>query len=262
MQYTIFQVDAFTDDLFHGNPAAVIPLTTWMTYEKLQNVAFENNLSETAFFVKEDNHYHIRWFTPTVEVDLCGHATLATAYVIFNHYNPGSDNIRFHSRSGFLDVKKEGDLLLMNFPSDVISQVTAPPKLIDAMGVLPKEIWKGKTDYMLVYSTMEDIENLNPDMRILEQVKARGVIVTAKGAGAGCDFVSRFFAPACGVNEDPVTGSAHTTLTNYWSKKLGKTELDAIQLSQRKGFLHCRDLGERVEIAGKAVLYMKGEISL
>lgn len=259
MQYKLFQIDAFTDQLFHGNPAAVVPLERWMTYEKLQNIALENNLSETAYFVKEEDKYHIRWFTPAVEVDLCGHATLAAAFVIFNFYDPGTDHITFHSRSGPLEVKREGELLLMNFPADTLKEVPAPKKLIDAMGKLPKEVWKGKTDYMLVYPSLSDIEDMRPDMRLLAEVEARGVIITTRGTDT-IDFVSRFFAPACGVDEDPVTGSSHTTLTQYWSKKLNKTELDALQLSKRRGSLHCRNLGDRVEIAGKAVLYMKGEI--
>mgnify|MGYP002622161452 FL=1 len=257
-QFQIFQVDAFTENLFHGNPAAVVPLETWPTYEKLQNIALENNLSETAFFLKEENHYHIRWFTPAVEVDLCGHATLATAYVIFNFFETEAQSIKFHSRSGMLEVKKENDLLILNFPADEIKKVPAPEKLVNALGKIPKESYKGKTDYLLIYATETDIEEIEPDFKLLSEIKARGIIISSKGKNT--DFVSRFFAPLSGINEDPVTGSAHTTLTSYWAEKLNKKELSAVQLSKRKGFLHCRDLGNRIEIAGKAVLFLRGEI--
>lgn len=259
----IYQLDAFTDHLFSGNPAAVIPLSEWLPDEKMQKIAAENNLAETAFYVPtgESGQYHIRWFTPTVEVDLCGHATLASAYVVFYlEDKPEVDRITFDSRSGPLNVcREEEGWLVLDFPVDTVQKAALqPPALTTAFTEKPIAVFKGKTDYMLVFGSQADIAGLSPDLRELSTVPARGVIVTAPGDEV--DFVSRFFAPQSGIDEDPVTGSAHTTLTPYWADKLGKTELTARQLSARGGFLKCKLNSERVEISGKVQLYLTGEI--
>jgi PhzF family phenazine biosynthesis protein len=218
----------------------------------------ENNLAETAFFVKEGENFHIRWFTPTVEVDLCGHATLAAAYVLFKYEKWTSDTVIFQSRSGKLSVKKTNNLLTLDFPTDTLTEVELFPLLKDAFDIVPTHIFRGKTDYMLVFDNENQIKTIRFDLNTISQIHARGIIITAKGDTV--DFVSRFFAPASGVNEDPVTGSAHTTLTPYWAKRLGKNELTAMQLSLRKGHLHCKYLGERVEISGYARTYLIGNI--
>lgn len=260
MKLTLYQVDAFAGKLFSGNPAAVCPLEQWLPDELMQSIALENNLAETAFIVPQGDGYGIRWFTPTVEVDLCGHATLAAAHVLFEHCHRGGNAVSFHSRSGELRVFKRGDLLTLDFPSDVIAKVNLTPALTDGFSITPVEAYRGKSDYMLVFQHESDIANLHPDLSILARLDARGVIVTARGNAV--DFVSRFFAPQSGINEDPVTGSAHTTLTPYWSRVLGKKELTAMQLSARKGFLHCKDLGPRVEISGRAITYLVGQIEI
>ena len=257
---TLYQVDAFTDHLFGGNPAAVCPLTEWLPDQTMQNIAMENNLAETAFFVKEEDYFHIRWFTPLAEVDLCGHATLATAHVIFQFYDRKKHEIRFQSRSGILIVRKKDELITLNFPSDTTHPVDPPPFLLESLNINPIEIYEGKTDYLLVVNSQKEVEQLNPDFGLMNKSECRGVMVTA--TGIDCDFVSRFFAPRVGVNEDPVTGSAHTTLIPYWSKKLGKTMMTAIQLSKRRGHLWCKYLDDRVEISGKAVTYMVGKINV
>lgn len=258
MKIKIFQVDAFAEQLFSGNPAGVCPLEKWMPDDLMQNIAMENNVAETAFFVKDGGHYQIRWFTPAVEVDLCGHATLAAAHVIFNYTGYASNVIHFTSKSGDLLVRKNGDLLALNFPADKIKKVETPSFLIEGLGIAPVEAYKGKTDYLLVYKDQSQIESIEPDFRLLLKAAVRGIIVTAKGND--CDFVSRFFAPCVGVDEDPVTGSAHTTLIPYWKKVLGKIEMKAMQLSKRQGHLNCTYLGERVEIGGKAKTFLVGEI--
>ncbi|RPH31046.1 MAG: PhzF family phenazine biosynthesis protein [Bacteroidales bacterium] len=259
MNQRIYQVDAFTDKVFGGNPAAVCPLKEWLSDELLQKIAMENNLAETAFFVKQNEQYHIRWFTPTVEVDLCGHATLAAAFVLFSYENHNGNEIQFYSlRSGGLTVSKQSDYLTLNFPTDVYERIELFEELTIGFKFKPIEALKGKTDYMLVFENEDQINKLSPNFDAISKLNARGVIVTAKGNSV--DFVSRFFAPQSGINEDPVTGSAHTTLTPYWAKKLGKNELSAIQLSERKGYLNCKYLNERVEISGKAKLYLIGEI--
>lgn len=261
MKLTIYQVDAFTDTLFKGNPAAVCPLPVWLPDETLQNIAKENNLAETAFFVKEGERYHIRWFTPMVEVDLCGHATLASAYVLFFIEKIQATTISFYSmRSGSLPVALDGDFLTLNFPSDIFSPVPLTEDIVAGFDITPIQAYKGKTDYMLVYDNEEQIRQLIPGMPIIAKLKARGVIVTAKGSQV--DFVSRFFAPQSGVDEDPVTGSAHTTLIPYWAKELGKNELTAMQLSERTGLLRCKYMGDRVKISGQGKLYMIGSIFL
>jgi PhzF family phenazine biosynthesis protein len=259
MKQKIYQVDAFTDKLFGGNPAAVCPLNEWPNDELLQKIAMENNLAETAFYVKEGNGYQIRWFTPKVEVDLCGHATLAAAYVLFNHENHSGDVINFYSpRSGALTVSKQNEFLTLNFPTDKFERIDLLKELTTCFDMLAVKALKGKTDYVLVFENEAQISNIQADLQKISKLPGRGVIVTAKGNEV--DFVSRFFAPQAGIDEDPVTGSAHTTLTPYWAGVLGKTELTAIQLSERKGYLQCKLLGDRVEISGQAKLYMVGEI--
>lgn len=259
MKLTIYQVDAFADKVFQGNPAAVCPLTEWLADDVMLKIAAENNLAETAFYVPKEDSFEIRWFTPNTEVDLCGHATLATAYVIRHCENYQNDVINFYSpRSGKLPVNIDGDKFVMNFPSDHFSETPLTDELLTATNNTPVAAFKGKTDYMLVFEKQEDITTLQPNLPQIANIKARGIIVTAKGENY--DFVSRFFAPAVGVNEDAVCGSAHTTLTPYWAGQLNKTELKAFQLSKRTGEVHCRLINNRVELGGTAVLYLKGEI--
>jgi len=260
MKLPVFQVDAFAEELFQGNPAAVVPLTEWLSDETMQAIALENNLSETAFFVPTQAGFEIRWFTPKAEVDLCGHATLATAYVIFNEAAYPRNTISFGSRSGELTVSKKGDLLELNFPVDEIRPIEEPTSLTQALGKKPSACYMGKTDFLMIYETEKDIEQLKPDFGTLAQTGARGIIATAPGNEV--DFVSRFFAPGVGIDEDPVTGSAHTTLMPYWTEKLGKTDLSARQISARGGQLQCSLQGDRVLIAGKAKTYLRGEIFL
>ncbi len=260
MKIPVFKLDAFTDRLFAGNPAAVCPLNEWLSDELLQNIAKENNLSETAFFVKNKESFSIRWFTPVTEVDLCGHATLASAAVIFEKLGYKLDTILFESRSGMLTVIKDRDLYVLNFPTDKPLPVDLPGELVEAIGERPDEAYQGKEDYLLVYDSEDKIAELKPDFRKLALISTRGVIVTAPASGY--DFISRFFAPAAGIDEDPVTGSAHTMLTPYWSKKLKKKELSARQISSRGGILHCHDKGERTEISGRAVFFLEGLIEV
>jgi PhzF family phenazine biosynthesis protein len=260
MKLTYYQIDAFTDHLFGGNPAGVCPLSEWPPAETMQRIALENNQAETAFFVGGEGRYHIRWFTPAVEVDLCGHATLASAFAIFEIGGFSGSRIELDSRSGRLSVRREGGRLTLDFPVDETAPVPAPEPLVRGLGAAPLETFKGKTDYMFVYGSEEDVSGMKPDFGLIAGVPARGVIVTAPGRKT--DFVSRFFAPQVGINEDPVTGSAHTTLTPYWAGKLGKTELTAAQLSKRGGRLWCKLVGGRVEISGQARVYLRGEIEI
>ncbi len=262
MQLTIYQIDAFTNKLFGGNPAAVIPLKEWLPDALMQKIALENNLSETAFFVPTEAGFHIRWFTPTIEVALCGHATLATAYVVFNLMKYTADTIIFDSQSGILKVRREGKLLELDFPVQSVIPIGAPVGLIEGIGKKPKEIYQAGEDYLLVYNSQSDIENITPDFGVLKIVKTRGVIVTAKARAKKLDFVCRFFAPAAGIDEDPVTGSAYTKLIPYWADKLDKLEFEVEQISARKGSLHCKLAGDRVLIAGHGKLYMKGKINV
>ncbi|MGB8951232.1 MAG: PhzF family phenazine biosynthesis protein [Candidatus Aminicenantales bacterium] len=259
MRYPLYQVDAFTDKLFSGNPAAVCPLEKWLDSGLMQNIAAENNLSETAFFVKEGDHYHIRWMTPTSEVNLCGHATLASAFVIFNHIEKGLEKIVFHSRSGELIVTREGDLMSLDFPANKPVPQKPPEALLKAFPVRPQEVLFKRT-YLVVFSSEDEIKAMKPDIKKFLEVETHGVIITARGKSV--DFVSRFFAPDVGIDEDPVTGYAHTLLIPYWAEKLNKTKLQALQLSRRGGELFCVHAGNRVQISGKAVLYLKGEIEL
>jgi PhzF family phenazine biosynthesis protein len=259
-------VDVFTDRNFGGNAAGVCPLDSWLPDKTLQNIAMENNLSETALFVERDGYYELRWFTPEIEVDLCGHATMASAYVLFNILNVEQDALEFQTQSGLLTVRRGDEgMLWLDFPSR--PGVVAPnyQALIKAFGISHFETYKS-ADILVVVENEDTVRNLRPDFDALTKVKddagipddSFGVIVTAPGSD--CDFVSRFFAPNAGIPEDPVTGRAHCVLTPYWSKRLGKTSLTARQLSKRGGQLWCEDAGERVKIGGKAVLYMQGEI--
>jgi len=259
--YTIYQIDAFTNKTFKGNPAAVCVLDSWLPDELMQNIAAENNLSETAFVVKNQDRFEIRWFTPTLEVDLCGHATLASAHVLFLYYHVPGSQLHFHSQhSGDLYVSKKDDMLTLDFPVDPIESVEPPVELLQAFKKKPLEVYQGKTDYLLIFESQKDIEGCDPDMTLLKKSKARGIIVSAPGKKD--HFVSRFFAPGSGVDEDPVTGSAHTTLTPFWSEKLGKKKMKARQLSKRGGKLICELKGDRVLISGRAVTYLKGEIEV
>ena len=258
MKLTIYQADAFTDKIFQGNPAAIIPLNAWLPEEVMQSIALENNLSETAFFVNEPEGLRIRWFTPAAEVDLCGHATLATAHILFTELNYPENPVLFHSRSGLLGVEKKNDTYWLDFPSSTLKKMEIPLNLTRAFQFEALECWQGRDDLMLVFETEEMIQTLNPDYHEIIKSECRGVIVTAPGKKV--DFVSRFFAPAVGVFEDPVTGSAHTILIPYWAKKLGKNRLEANQISKRSGKIQGINLGDRVKIGGKAITYLKGEI--
>lgn len=260
MKLPIYQVDAFTGHLFSGNPAAVVFPGSELSPEIMQAIASENNLSETAFVVTVGEDYQIRWFTPAVEVDLCGHATLAAAHVIFRHLNYSRSTVSFFSKSGPLSVRKDGEILYLDFPVDSIEAVAPPKSLLNGLGAQPTEVYKGRDDYLAIFDNEEIIWSLAPDMAQLSKVPSRGVIVSAPGREV--DFVSRFFAPQAGIPEDPVTGSSHTTLTPYWSGKLAKKHLRARQISKRGGELVCKDIGSRIEIGGRAVTYLVGEISL
>lgn len=261
MNIPVYQADAFTDTLFGGNPAAICILEEWLPNETLQAIAAENNLAETAFIIKADGGYDIRWFTPAVEVDLCGHATLAAAHVLFaTGLHKGNKVLFYAYRSGELPVTRSGSLLTLDFPVDSYKPIVPSELLLHALGADPQEAYIGRSDIMVVFSTEEEIVELVPDFKLMSSVAARGIIATAPGNRS--DFVCRFFAPQSGVNEDPVTGSAHTTLVPYWADKLGRNDLTSFQLSERGGKLTCKLLGDRVAISGHAVLYMRGEILL
>ncbi|HVF47768.1 MAG TPA: PhzF family phenazine biosynthesis protein [Pyrinomonadaceae bacterium] len=257
MKLDIYQVDAFSSKPFAGNPAAVVPLDAWLPAETMLAIAAENNLAETAFFVQSPDGFDLKWFTPAVEIDLCGHATLASAFVLYELLGYSEPALKFRTRSGDLSVTPEGGRYVLNFPSRPAVKTDAPAGLIEAIGVAPAEISKAR-DYLLVYESEADIRAIKPDLFALSNVDAHAVIVTAQGETA--DFVSRFFAPSVGVPEDPVTGSAHCTLIPYWAERLGKNELFARQVSARGGELYCELAGDRVKIGGEAALYMKGEI--
>lgn len=260
MRIPLFHVDAFTSQPFAGNPAAVCPLDRWLDDDLLGKVAAENNLSETAFFVPRGDYYELRWFTPRCEVKLCGHATLASALVMFNLLHPGLDSVRFETRlSGTLTVRKDGELLSMDFPAIVSSVCPSPPDLLlKALGPGPQPFncLEANQTYVAVYESESAIKHIRPDFSRLEQLHPFAVSVTASGEQA--DFVSRYFAPSYGIPEDPVTGSAHCILTPYWSGRLGKSQLHARQLSQRTGELWCEVAGERVILKGNAVLVLEG----
>lgn len=255
----IYQVDAFAERRFEGNPAAVVPLKEWLSDAEMLQIAMENNLSETAFFIIQPDQILLRWFTPAVEVDLCGHATLATAHVLFQHEGIEGAEITFNSpRSGILKVKKQNDLLTLDFPADEVEKIELVEKMMEAFNPKPIEAYRGKTDWMFVFENESQIRDLEFDLAGIAKFPVRGVIVTAPGKDQ--DFVSRFFGPQSGVPEDPVTGSAHTTLTPFWAKRLGKDKLMARQISPRGGNVSCEWKGDRVLLGGKAVTYLIGEI--
>lgn len=261
MDIPLYQVDAFTAKVFSGNPAAVCLLAGWLDDARLQAIAAENNLSETAFLVPDGDGFELRWFTPATEVALCGHATLASAFVLFACRNWRAPDIPFRTRrSGTLRVTRDEDLIVMDFPA--IPTVPLPPSdgLACALGVPPAEVHTAGEDILVLLEDERQVRELRPDISALAAIACRGVIVTARGEG--CDFVSRFFAPRVGVPEDPVTGSAHCALTPFWSRRLGKSALHARQVSARGGELFCRDRGARVGIAGRAVLYLEGTITV
>jgi len=266
MKIPIYQADAFTDTLFGGNPAAICPLEDWLTDEQMQKIAMENNLAETAFIVKNGHGYDIRWFTPAVEVKLCGHATLAAAHILFNlgareNNEPGKNELIFHSKSGPLTVTRNGDMLTLDFPATPADPVsTIPAGIFEGLGIDSAPVFKSPFDYMVVLPSQKAIEGLLPDFKTLARIDARGVIATAPGEEV--DFVSRCFFPQSGIDEDPVTGSAHTAMVPYWSQQLGKIKMKAIQLSKRRGYLDCELAGDRVLLSGKAVTYLTGEITV
>jgi predicted PhzF superfamily epimerase YddE/YHI9 len=260
MRIPLYQIDAFADRPFTGNPAAVCPLDAWLPDELMQAIAAENNLSETAFFVAEDNTWRLRWFTPAAEVDLCGHATLAAGHVIFRFLAPDRDRIMFRTqKAGDLVVSRHGEMLALDFPSRPPARCAAPPGLAAALGYEPTAVLAAR-DYVAIYDNPDRIVALTPDFAGLAKLD-RAVIVTAPGQGE-VDFVSRFFAPTLGVDEDPVTGSAHCSLIPYWAEKLGRNRLQARQLSRRGGSLICELRGDRVTIAGRTILYLTGTIEV
>jgi len=259
MTLKIYQIDAFAKEVFEGNPAAVVPLNSWLDDTLMQKIALENNLSETAFFVKEGEKFHIRWFTPTDEVDMCGHATLASAFVLFEILNVQDSEIVFSSKSGDLHVKRDEGMFVMDFPAQEIVTCDFPNVILEAFETEPKACYKAM-DYLLVFENEEDIINAKPNLEKLKNIDVRGVIITAKSAEY--DFICRFFAPKYGVDEDPVTGSAFTQLVPYWSKVLGKDEFRAKQVSQRGGEVFCKLNEKRVEIAGYGVKYLEGVIEI
>jgi PhzF family phenazine biosynthesis protein len=265
MKASIFQVDAFASKAFEGNPAAVVPLKEWLSDEVMQAIAAENNLAETAFIVPKGEGYHLRWFTPAIEVPLCGHATLATAHVLFTHLGHSAPEIHFETLSGRLTVKREGDKLAMDFPADKLKRTMEPEHLAGILGAKPLITMKGNF-LVLLFASAADVAGLAPDMGALKKFcVAHGgtsiICMAAGDDGTGIDFVSRMFAPAHGIDEDPVTGSAHCTMTPYWAKKLGKSDLVARQISARGGTVWCTEAGERVILRGTCVDYLKGEIA-
>jgi predicted PhzF superfamily epimerase YddE/YHI9 len=257
----LHQVDAFTSDVFGGNPAAVVLLEDWLSDEILQSIAAENNLSETAFVVARQDPCPLRWFTPTVEVDLCGHATLAAAHVLFAHHFPARREVTFHTRSGDLGVERDGRLLFMDFPSRPARPIDCTASLAAAIGAHPREALLAR-DLLAVFDSADDVREFQPDFSRIAALDAFALIVTAPGDGGGVDFVSRFFAPRAGVFEDPVTGSAHCTLIPYWARRLGRTRLAARQLSRRGGEVLCELRGDRVRIGGAVAEYLRGEIDV
>lgn len=261
MHLPIYQVDAFAEKLFGGNPAAICPLTEWLPDATMQAIAAENNLAETAFFVREGADYALRWFTPAVEVDLCGHATLASAHVVFAFLEPGRERVNFRTlKAGTLTVARRGDMLMMDFPARPATAVDPPPGLLAALGGSPREVLKAR-DHMVVYGSAAEVAALKPDFAALGRLDCWAAIATAPGED-GTDFVSRFFAPRQGIDEDPATGSSHCTLVPYWAARLGKRQLKARQLSRRVGTLTCALNGDRVAIGGRTVLYLEGKITV
>jgi PhzF family phenazine biosynthesis protein len=260
MRIPYYQVDAFTARAFGGNPAGVCVLESWLPDDILQRVAAENSFSETAFFTRQaDDSFHLRWFTPILEMDLCGHATLASAFVLFTELGHAGRCIRFHTRSGWLTAERNGDIIELDFPARMPAPCAAPDELLRGLGHKSREVLKSR-DFLAVYDSQAEVAALTPDMALLARLDCLGVIVTARGEDA--DFVSRFVAPRAGVPEDPVTGSAHCSLIPFWAERLGKTKLFARQISRRGGELYCRFAGERVGIGGRAVIYCRGELEV
>tara|TARA_B100000575_G_scaffold227043_1_gene187696 strand:+ start:3039 stop:3821 length:783 start_codon:yes stop_codon:yes gene_type:complete len=259
MKYDIYFVDAFADDLFYGNPAAVI-FSDLDDKQLMQNIAAENNLSETAFIKTEDDKKTIRWFSPTTEVDLCGHATLASAFVFFNFINPQCTEIKFHSASGELTVKKKLDIYELDFPKDNLQLVNTREAIEQATGFMPNETFLGNINMFAVFENEEIVRKIKPNFEKLKDLDGQGLIISS--TSVEYDFVSRYFCPKYGINEDPVTGSAHTSLIPYWAEKLNKEKLKARQVSKRGGVLFCQNAQNRVFIGGKAILYMKGKIEI
>jgi len=256
----IYQVDAFNNTIFKGNPAAVIPLSEWISDDLMQSIAEENNLSETVFFVKKEQLFEIRWFTPSCEIDLCGHATLAAAHIIFTELNFNEKSLEFNSKSGILTVQKNDDWYTLNFPSEEIEEIETPTLLKQALNVPILKTYIGTWKLIVELEDETTIVNLKPNFSLLAELESNGVGVTSRGNKV--DFVSRFFAPKLGINEDPVTGSAHSLLIPFWAKKLNKPKLNAVQLSKRIGILKCTYLNDRVEMSGQAITYLKGKITL
>ena len=261
MTLRLLQIDTFTDRVLGGNPAAVCPLDAWLDEATMQAIAAENNLSETAFMVPDGAGYGLRWFTPNVEVDLCGHATLAAAFVVFEDLRPGTDSVAFETKSGQLTVTREGEALVMDFPAQPASPASLPPVLATALGAEPAAVLAG-ADWIAVFEGADEVADLQPDQALLTALDRRGVVATAPGASGDADYVLRFFAPKNAVPEDPVTGNVQTALAPYWAARLGKRRLAVRQLSARGGRMICEDRGERVSIAGRAVLYMDATISV
>ena len=262
MNLPIYQVDAFSSEPFGGNPAAIIPLDQWLEDDLLQSIAEENNLSETAFIVPRGSDYELRWFTPTVEVDLCGHATLAASHVLFEHLAFAADSIRFHTRSGVLEVLRQGSGYTLNFPAYALTDGAVDMAICDALGAVASEVKEviGAQKLLYVFEFEDDVAGLSPDFAALLAASDRCVIATAPGNN--CDFVSRFFGPQVGINEDPVTGSAHCALVPYWSRRLGLQRMEARQISARGGDLSCDFTDERVQMTGQAVTFMQGQVVL
>ena len=259
MNIEIYQIDAFANQTFEGNPAAVCPLDSWLPDELMQSIAAENNISETAFFVPEGEGFSIRWFTPSTEVALCGHATLASAFVLFSILDYEGDRIYFDSRSGTLPVSRNGDCLVLDFPSQPPEPCDTPKEIIEALGVMPSECLKAE-DYVVIFQNAEQVQTASPNFEILRSVDCRSVIISA--ASEEYDFVARVFAPNLGILEDSVTGSAYTLLVPYWAKKTDKTVFHAKQVSSRGGEVFCELVGDRVRIAGRAVKYLEGSIEI
>lgn len=261
MRIPIFQIDAFTTHRFAGNPAAVMPMDGFPADAVLQAIAAENNLSETAFLVRERGDYRVRWFTPNVEVPLCGHATLASAAVVMERLEPGRNTVVFHSASGPLTVKRSDAGYVMNFPARPSELVSLPPGLAEALGIVPVEVFSNAFNYLALIDSVQMLRELTPDMAALACMDRPGVIATALGDGT-YDFVSRYFAPAKGIAEDPVTGAAHCMLAPYWAQRLSKTEFRAFQASPRGGEIICRLAGDRVELEGACVFYLEGTVEI
>ncbi len=256
----LYQVDAFARRLFEGNPAAVVPLEAWLPDAVMQAIAMENNLSETAFFVLQEQGYHLRWFTPAVEVDFCGHATLAASHVLYEELGYAGNRIDFRTRVGRVSVSRVPTGYEMDAPADMLEKITVPPPLEEALGIKIEELYQGREDLLAIVGSEQHIKGLEPDFALLARHTPRGILVSAEGNNE--DFVSRCFFPNAGVNEDPVTGSAHTTMAPYWGKRLGKNVLEARQLSARGGQIQCRLEGDRVRLSGQAVTYLRGKIYL